>query len=292
MSQLDLLPAAPLPAEAIAEKTIPLDLLPGDDELLGPPPSPRLVNSITLFGVIEPVVVIEGAGAYRLVDGRRRVRGARKAGLKKIPARVFPEGTCVGEVLTLLLNEERSANPVAEVQAIEALLDRGASEEDIVLATGLTKPKLRRRMALLGLAKPLRQAFFEGRLAPGAADAAAKLGVTYQNVLVAALAEKGKVTVEDVVEVKAARAKEAVNGLPNELFERPEKAFIPPPAALDPKAPPARIISLLEEVEAWAEENTAEAIRDGVLRHLNCAVALLYEWEFDCCDGKKADDVE
>src|SRR6185369_7089197 len=72
-----------------------------------------LADSIREHGVIQPIVVESCADDYILHDGERRLRAAKLAGLKKIPAIVHPplNGTGPQERLERAL--------VANVQRVE-----------------------------------------------------------------------------------------------------------------------------------------------------------------------------
>jgi len=176
----------------------------------------RVVASVRRYGVVTPVILVDtGDGqGRRLVDGRRRVLAAKEAGLTHIEAvtysfnredaRTFP-----AELLTLTLNELRRPNPVAEAEAIRRLLDRGAPLRDICRATGMSPARVKQRMRLLNLAAPLAQALSQGEIAISVAEAAAKLSSTEQRALADRLAERGKLTLEDVAEARSARRQSA-----------------------------------------------------------------------------------
>lgn len=46
---------------------------------------PALVDSIKRLGVVQPLVVVKSDGAYKLLDGERRLRACKKAGIKEVP---------------------------------------------------------------------------------------------------------------------------------------------------------------------------------------------------------------
>jgi len=210
------------------------DLLPLAKDAIEP--SRQLVASVRRYGVVTPVILVDtGDGQGRqLVDGRRRVLAAKEAGLTHVEAvtysfdredaRGFP-----AELLTLTLNELRRPNPVAEAEAIRRLLDRGAPLRDICRATGMSPARVKQRMRLLNLAAPLAQALSQGEIAVGVAEAAAKLGPTEQRALADRLAERGKLTLEDVSEARSARRKAAQSTL--DLPTLPAVANSPQPQA-------------------------------------------------------------
>ena len=211
-----------------------VDLLPLAKDAVAP--SRQLVASVRRYGVVTPVILVDtGDGQGRqLVDGRRRVLAAKEAGLTHIEAvtysfnredaRTFP-----AELLTLTLNELRRPNPVAEAEAIRRLLDRGAPLRDICRATGMSPARVKQRMRLLNLAAPLAQALSQGEIAISVAEAAAKLGSTEQRALADRLAERGKLTLEDVAEARSARRKAAQSTL--DLPTLPAVANSPQPQA-------------------------------------------------------------
>lgn len=52
----------------------------------------RLVNSIAELGILTPLVVTENQrGSYVVLDGWRRYRAARRAGVDMVPCSVYPK---------------------------------------------------------------------------------------------------------------------------------------------------------------------------------------------------------
>jgi ParB family chromosome partitioning protein len=71
-----------------------------------------LLDSIRVLGVLSPPhVVDQGSGRYLLIDGERRWRAARRAGLSEIPCDVWPVGAepRALSLAGLVLNEQRKA---------------------------------------------------------------------------------------------------------------------------------------------------------------------------------------
>jgi len=211
-----------------------VDLLPLAQDAIAP--SRQLVASVRNYGVVTPVILVDtGDGQGRqLVDGRRRVLAAKEAGLTHVEAVIYSfdredARTFPAELLTLALNELRRPNPVAEAEALRRLLDRGAPLRDICCATGMSPARVKQRMRLLNLAAPLAQALSQGEIAAGVAEAAAKLGSTEQRALADRLAERGKLTLEDVAEARSARRQSAQAAL--SLPTLPAVANSPQPQA-------------------------------------------------------------
>ena len=87
----------------------------------------ELAGSIQEHGVIQPILVEEGAGGtYLLQAGERRLRAAKMAGLKEIPAVIRPglNGSGPVERLVLAMTENlirADMNPIDEGHGYEAL---------------------------------------------------------------------------------------------------------------------------------------------------------------------------
>ena len=218
-----------------------VDLLPLAKDAVAP--SRQLVASVRRYGVVTPVILVDtGDGQGRqLVDGRRRVLAAKDAGLTHVEAVIysFDREDARGfpaELLTLALNELRRPNPVAEAEAIRRLLDRGAPLRDICRATGMSPARVKQRMRLLNLAAPLAQALSQGEITVGTAEAAAKLSSTEQRALADRLAERGKLTLEDVAEARSARRQSAQAALSLPMLPAVANSPQPKRAAHQPTA--------------------------------------------------------
>jgi ParB/RepB/Spo0J family partition protein len=192
-------------------------------------PAPAFVESVRRFGIITPIVVFDdgrsgggaggGAGGcvdvrrLRVVDGRRRVAAARLAGLARVPAMVYATNGVMPDVITMVLNEQRRDNPVADFHAIQRLQQRGATEQQISEATGMPLGRIRRRMKLAALRPELFEAMEQNGLPVSVAETAAALSTAQQQSLVVALRASGKVTQTDVQAAKVARRAKATESL-------------------------------------------------------------------------------
>ena len=78
-------------------------------------------NSIKRSGVVQPIVVrAKDRGRFALIAGERRLRGAKLAGLKKIPA--VPGDEARAHTINLVENNHRAElNPVEEGEGLEAI---------------------------------------------------------------------------------------------------------------------------------------------------------------------------
>ena len=174
--QLEVVPGARLAAIA------PSDIVPN-------PQQPRtefreeelaeLVHSVREFGVLQPIVVRERAGAqpgepaYELIMGERRLRASTIAGLEAIPAIV--RNTSDDNMLrdALLENLHRAQlNALEEASAYQQLLeDFGITQEQLAERLGRSRPQITNTLRLLKLPESVQSRVAAGVLTPGHARA-------------------------------------------------------------------------------------------------------------------------
>lgn len=232
--------------------------LPPDSELVGPPPTRELVEKITTYGVLIPILVRLDGERFKVIEGRRRVKAARAIGLTSIPARVTDvRGRAMSAALTVVTHSTRNENAAAEFDAINSLLVNGASEQDLVEATGLPVQTIRKRMSLGSLTEDLMDLFRQGKIAPSAAEAAAKLPQERQQDLWCIYESNGKVTSKDVSEVRRVCRAEASAALPFDEIERtPERQ----PDRLQEWQ--ARAVTLLEKLSSKVSRRDLKVIEE------------------------------
>lgn len=215
MEQLTLIPEEPLVLE---RAELPLASLPDDDDLDGQGPDAALVRSIAAHGVLQPVVVrrIEDlAGVrYDVIDGRRRIKAARRAELEDIPAVIVCGTDAMSRALTVGLHATRRDNLGAELAAIRDLAHLGADEDAIARATGINRSTLRARLRLIRDLHPvLFDAVIGGRIAMTVAQQAAGCTAETQARLAARYQETGKLTGQQVEAERRAEVRAAVQAL-------------------------------------------------------------------------------
>lgn len=149
------------------------------DEIAPNPQQPRevfdhdaldeLAASIRAVGILQPVVVRRAGAAYQLVMGERRVRAARLAGLRMIPAVVRDTADDAMLRDALIENVQRKdLNPIEEAVAIRALIDElGVTHDDVAARIGRSRPAVTNALRLLTLSAAVQQ-----RIAGGALSAA------------------------------------------------------------------------------------------------------------------------
>jgi ParB/RepB/Spo0J family partition protein len=193
------------------------------------PPKRELVESIRMIGMLQPPIFREDAdGHLDIVVGRRRLAAARLAGVESVRIFVARTSAALADVMTLAENAIRSANTVTEFDAIERLTKQGFDIRSIRILTGMAVGTIKKRQGLLRLTPELAEAFRAGKMTATVADGAAKQPVAVQRELAMALVAKGRITANDLHEVRQARTQASMQSA---LFDDLDEE--PPDAALD-----------------------------------------------------------
>lgn len=130
----------------------------------------ELARSIRQHGLINPICVEQAEGEmYILIDGERRLRAARMAGLTKIEASVRPPSNGTGRqdnlVLALVANLQRvDLNPIEQALAYKKMLDLGIKVIKIARLTGACQMTISERLRLLDLEEEIQDLIAEGLL--------------------------------------------------------------------------------------------------------------------------------
>lgn len=118
-----------------------------EDELVG------LAESIRANGLLQPVTVRRDNGTYYLIAGERRLRAAKLACLKEIPAILTECAEEDSAVLALLENLQRKDLQMFEqASALATLLrDRQLTQEEAARRLGMSQSSLANKIRLLRL---------------------------------------------------------------------------------------------------------------------------------------------
>jgi ParB family chromosome partitioning protein len=133
----------------------------------------ELARSIRDNGLLQPVVVRRKDAGFELIVGERRVRAARKAGLKEVPALVkdFSEGKLLE--LALIENVQREdLNPVEEATAYRMILERDmVTQEELAGRLGKSRSYIANMVRILDLPPDIRENVSRGTISVGQAKA-------------------------------------------------------------------------------------------------------------------------
>lgn len=138
----------------------------------------ELKNSITEFGVLQPVIVKKDKyGLYLLIAGERRLRAARLAGLTKIPAMIKETDDKDSALISLIENVQReNLNYIEEAYAYKQLIDDyGLTQGEVARKVGKQQSTISNKIRILALPKDIQEQLAENKLTERHARALLKL---------------------------------------------------------------------------------------------------------------------
>jgi ParB family chromosome partitioning protein len=134
----------------------------------------ELKRSIQEKGIIQPVTVRRLGDEYQLISGERRVRAAREAGLKHIPAYIIRVRSNE-EMLELALIENlqrEHLNPIEIAISYKRLIDECRyTQEEVSQKIGKDRTTITNFLRLLKLPEPIQAAVRKGDISSGHARA-------------------------------------------------------------------------------------------------------------------------
>jgi ParB family chromosome partitioning protein len=137
----------------------------------------ELAASISAVGVLQPIVVRPNGERYQIVMGERRVRAAKHAGLRTIPAvvRVTEDHHLLRDALLENVHRE-DLNPLEEAAAYEQLLsDFSVTHEQLASQIGRSRSAISNAVRLLRLPPSVQRRIAAGTLSAGHARAVMSL---------------------------------------------------------------------------------------------------------------------
>jgi ParB family chromosome partitioning protein len=150
----------------------------------------QLADSISQYGVLQPIIVVEGDGHHTLIAGERRLRAAKLAGLQAIPAIVRNANQQEQLEVALVENIQRSdLNALEEARGFQHLVDAfGLTQERLAQRVGRSRSAVANTLRILDTAPLVQQAVADGTVSGGHARALAGLqGYPRQEALLATI---------------------------------------------------------------------------------------------------------
>ena len=172
----------------------------------------ELAESIRKNGLIQPVVVMRKGEKYELIVGERRLRAAKIAGLREIPAYVKDYSENKALEIALIENIQREdLNPIEEATAYKMILDRERiTQEELSDRIGKSRSYIANMIRLLDLPDRVQGHVSRGTISVGQAKAVLSLpDVGDMEKMVARILDE-QLTVRDVEQI--ARRKSVPRG--------------------------------------------------------------------------------
>lgn len=157
----------------------------------------ELAKSIREKGVLQPILarpVKDKTFRFEIVFGAQRFRGAQRAGIDRIPARVLElDDKAALEVQVIENLQRRDVHPLEEAEGYEQLhLKHGYAIDDLAAKVGKSKGYIYARLKYLALGPAGRKAFLAGDLNPSTALLVARIpGADLQAQAVKAITGQG-----------------------------------------------------------------------------------------------------
>ena len=128
-----------------------------------------LAESIKTHGVFTPILVKNAIQGYELIAGERRLRAAKIAGLKTIPAIIVEFDDAQMMEIALLENIQREdLNAIEEALGYEKIIARlNYTQEELAKRIGKSREHVANMLRLLKLPQTVQQHVVDGKLSMG-----------------------------------------------------------------------------------------------------------------------------
>lgn len=133
----------------------------------------ELADSISVHGVIMPIVVNKKGEKYMIIAGERRWRASKLAGKKSVPAIVKDYNERQVKEISLIENLQREdLNPIEAANAMKQLMDEyNITQEDLAERIGKSRSAVANTLRLLTLQEEVIGLVADGSLSQGHARA-------------------------------------------------------------------------------------------------------------------------
>ncbi|MDQ5987895.1 MAG: Nucleoid occlusion protein [Syntrophus sp. SKADARSKE-3] len=180
----------------------------------------ELAQSITMNGLLEPIIIVKREDKCMIIAGERRWRACGIAGIKKVPVRILEADDRTVAELSLLENLQREdLSIVEEARAYQGLIDMGMTQEEIAAKMGIKQPwRIQERLNILKLTPVFQDYTMKGILSPSQAQELSRLPKELQGTVFDKIASGQAGTYN--------KLRSLVNAI---LFAQEQMSFLPEP---------------------------------------------------------------
>jgi len=151
----------------------------------------EMARSIHQQGIIQPLLVRKDSNGYELIAGERRLRAAKKAGLKQVPVLVKTITDTDMLEMSIVENVQRSdLNPIEEAEAYHRLITEfGLTQDQAAERVGKSRSAVANFLRLRQLPEQIKTSIMDGALSMGHARAllgtatSAQLNAVFKTVI-------------------------------------------------------------------------------------------------------------
>lgn len=187
----------------------------------------ELSESIKQFGIITPLLIRKAVQGYELIAGERRLRAAKMAELKTVPAIVVDFTDEMMMEVALIENIQReNLNVVEEAQGYQNMINHlGYTQEQIAERINKSRTHVTNLLRLLKLPEEVLEMVVDEKLTMGHVRPLITLSSKDQIIDIAKKASQQKMTVRDVEnyvkQLNQPQTKKTVNVLPKKKYLYP-----------------------------------------------------------------------
>ncbi len=134
----------------------------------------ELTDSILTYGIIQPLLVMEGVGQdgqplYTLIAGERRLRAAKRAGLERVPVTIRQSTSQELLEIAIVENVQRhDLNPLEEAVAFQRLIEEfGLTQQEVADRVGKSRTAVANTIRLADLPVEVRASISGGEISEG-----------------------------------------------------------------------------------------------------------------------------
>ena len=137
----------------------------------------ELADSISAYGILQPLTVRDRGGVYELVAGERRLRACKMAKMQTIPAILCDYADDKTAAMGLLENLQReNLNPFEQAQGLrDVMVLWDCTQAEAAKRLGMAQPTLANKLRLLQLTQDQRQFVLDNGLTERHARAVLRL---------------------------------------------------------------------------------------------------------------------
>lgn len=126
----------------------------------------ELAASIKEYGILNPILIRPVNEQYQIIAGERRVKAAKQAGLKEIPAIIKDLDDKQVASIALIENLQReNLNPLEEAKSYKEILTlTGMTEKELGIKIGKSQGTIANKMRLLNLPSNVQEAIMQKQI--------------------------------------------------------------------------------------------------------------------------------